>query len=222
MVREEELRLVAQAAKGDRDAQAALLLANNRMIWKVALPYLKKYPRSEADDLVQGGRIGLLEATQRFDPAKGCRFLTYAVHWIRRGVQIEGRKAALIHVPVYVNQKSRKQKFKEFADHAERVASLHAASAGCEEPLDFPSKEEPPEWLPEEFDRLQEAMAGVHPTMRRVLMARFHDGETLKVVGVRLGVTKERVRQIEVQALHQLKRRWLQLLEAEHAALAVG
>ena len=66
---------------GDRRAAHRLLEAHLRFIYRVAhspegygLPF---------EDLVQEGGIGLLEAARRFDPAHGCRLLSYAVHWIR-------------------------------------------------------------------------------------------------------------------------------------------
>lgn len=36
----------------------------------------------EARDLVWPGVLGLREAIERFNPAKGCKFSTYSYHWI--------------------------------------------------------------------------------------------------------------------------------------------
>ena len=41
----------------------------------------------EYDDLVQDGYTGLIQAVDRYDPARGTRFSTYAVHWIRRTIE---------------------------------------------------------------------------------------------------------------------------------------
>jgi RNA polymerase sigma factor (sigma-70 family) len=52
-------------------------------------------------DLVQEGSIGLLRATDRFDPALGHRFSTYATHWIRQGIlRALAEKARAIRLPL--------------------------------------------------------------------------------------------------------------------------
>lgn len=59
----------------------------------------------EANDLVQIGMIGLLDAIDRFDPARGVKFETYAVTRIRGSIQDELRK--LDWVPRSVRRKMR-------------------------------------------------------------------------------------------------------------------
>ena len=65
----------------DRDAARQLVLANLRLVVKVAMEYRRAW--TNVLDLIQEGNLGLLQATQRFDPYKGVKLSSYAVYWIR-------------------------------------------------------------------------------------------------------------------------------------------
>lgn len=59
--------------------------------------------RHDLDDMVQMGLFGLMKAAEKFDPAHGCRFSTYAMWWIRqsvhRGIANDGKT---IRLPVHM------------------------------------------------------------------------------------------------------------------------
>jgi RNA polymerase sigma-32 factor len=78
----EEKRLAEQLHSGN-DLQAAqqLVLSNLRFVVHIARGYLG-YGLPFAD-LVQEGNIGLMKAVKRFDPTKGVRLISFAVHWIK-------------------------------------------------------------------------------------------------------------------------------------------
>jgi RNA polymerase primary sigma factor len=82
------------------DAQQKIVVANLRWITAIAREYTHI---SDLDlvDLVQEGVVGLMRATEKFDPSKGCRFLTYATFWIRhaviRAIQNRGSTIRLPH-----------------------------------------------------------------------------------------------------------------------------
>jgi RNA polymerase sigma-32 factor len=81
---DEELAL---AQKKDSDPQAAklLVLAHLRLVVSVARGYLG-YGLPHAD-LIQEGNIGLMKAVRGYNPARGARLMSYAVHWIRAEIQ---------------------------------------------------------------------------------------------------------------------------------------
>ena len=77
----EERDLGRSALKGDQAAGRKLVLHNLRLVVTIAYAYRKTW--DGIVDLLQEGTIGLLEATQRWDPEVGPRFGTYAAYWIR-------------------------------------------------------------------------------------------------------------------------------------------
>lgn len=60
-------------------------------------------------DLLQEGYLGLIEAAERFDPTKNCRFSTYAVFWIRQRM-IAAKQSRLIRLPGHVLSALQKSK----------------------------------------------------------------------------------------------------------------
>ena len=80
--REEEHALaVRYVEEGDRDSVRQLVLANLRLVVKIAMEYRRIW--ANVLDLIGEGNVGLLEAVNRFDPYRGVKLSTYAVYWIR-------------------------------------------------------------------------------------------------------------------------------------------
>lgn len=96
----EEAILAQRARAGDPAARQAMMEANIRLVMSVARRYTCKSLTFE--DLVQEGILGLLEAVNKFDPARGNRFSTYATYWIRQAiVRAIEKQDRLIRLPVY-------------------------------------------------------------------------------------------------------------------------
>ena len=68
----------------DLEAARQLLLPHLRLVVAVARRY-RGYGLPHAD-LIQEGNVGLMKALERFDPARGARFASFAIHWIRAEV----------------------------------------------------------------------------------------------------------------------------------------
>ncbi len=79
---EEEYELATRLQnEGDVEAAQRLILSHLRFVNRIAKGY-SGYGLPVAD-LVQEGNIGLMKAVKRFDPTKGVRLVSFAVHWIR-------------------------------------------------------------------------------------------------------------------------------------------
>jgi RNA polymerase sigma-32 factor len=79
---EEEDRLARQYRDGgDLDSAGKLVMSHLRLVVSVARNYLG-YGLPHAD-LVQEGNIGLMKAVKRFDPDRGVRLVSFALHWIK-------------------------------------------------------------------------------------------------------------------------------------------
>jgi RNA polymerase sigma-32 factor len=79
---EQELTLARRLRDQDDIAAAReLVLSHLRLVVSVARQYLG-YGLPHAD-LIQEGNVGLMKAVKRFDPERGVRLVSFAVHWIK-------------------------------------------------------------------------------------------------------------------------------------------
>ena len=65
----------------DLDSARALILSHLRLVVSVSRQYLG-YGLPQAD-LIQEGNVGLMKAVKRFDPERGVRLVSFALHWIK-------------------------------------------------------------------------------------------------------------------------------------------
>ena len=82
--REEEVALSARIHAGDMEARDELVQANLRFVIDVAKNYQNR--GLSLADLISAGNVGLMTAAQRFDGAKGFKFISYAVWWIKQSI----------------------------------------------------------------------------------------------------------------------------------------
>jgi len=83
---EEEYSLAMRLKKeNDLEAAKQLILSHLKLVIKIARSY-SGYNLPHAD-LVQEGNIGLMKAVKRFDPERGVRLVSFAIHWIKAEIQ---------------------------------------------------------------------------------------------------------------------------------------
>lgn len=142
----------------------------------------------DRDALASEGMAALLRAVEGFDVRRGFKFSTYAVHALFNSIRQVGQR----------NTRNRERMpLSSVADLGADVAAssvLDPADAMCER---------------ENREQLRAALtsdvAGLSETERRVLDGRFFGDETLEDIGAILGVSKERVRQVQIAALAKLR-----------------
>ena len=78
---EEEHKLAERKMGGDVEAAKQLILSHLRVVVSIARGY-DGYGLNQAD-LIQEGNIGLMKAVKRYEPDRGARLFSFAVHWIK-------------------------------------------------------------------------------------------------------------------------------------------
>ena len=83
LLTEEEEKALAERFYYQEDIEAArkLVIAHLRFVVHIAKSY-SGYGLPQAD-IIQEGNVGLMKAVKRFDPNKGVRLVSFAVHWIK-------------------------------------------------------------------------------------------------------------------------------------------
>lgn len=96
---DEEANLAIMIKQGNEVALNKLIKANLRFVVSVA----KQFQNSgiPLSDLINEGNIGLIRAAKKFDAAKGFKFISYAVWWVRQAIlQSIAEQGKLIKIPM--------------------------------------------------------------------------------------------------------------------------
>lgn len=211
LTRDEERALADRSAAGDEIAMHRLVLAHAPLVEKFARKYGKG---RDIDDVRQDAYIGLMQAARKFEPERGHRFATYAVHWMR----------AAIFDAIIVEDEVRGPRTQQ--GRSDRLRGIKAATmASIETPIgpngltlgDTLVSDDPnPEEIVAHAVDLDRRSAGIDAAVdsldarsadivrRRYLL---DDTQTLDQCGTDYQISRERVRQIESKALKVLAKR---------------
>jgi RNA polymerase primary sigma factor len=202
---------------GDETAVTQLVEANLRFV----VSYAKRYRGLGVSflDLIHQGNLGLIEAARRFDPSRNVKFITYAVWWVRESMThvLADQTRAFSFPPKMFSAMYRVQGGGGDVSLSDPV---DAGRAGAE---DSRSRElgdvlqqdcvppiEDAMIRQADLDELTAALGDLDGKEREVVRLRFGIGDdrprTLQEIGDRLGLSRERVRQIESRAKEKLRR----------------
>lgn len=232
---------------GDIEAAQKLILSHLRFVVAIARGY-KGYGLPQAD-LIQEGNIGLMKAVKRFDPERGVRLVSFAVHWIKAEIhEFIMRNWRLVKIAttkqqrkLFFNLRSIKQGLDtmnpqeveamatQLGVKSEEVVEMEKRFNGSDISLEPLSDEEDDTFSPISYltdgaepsqilesvqitqmreQGLQHSLECLDDRSRHIIEARWlreKDSATLHDLAAELGVSAERVRQIEAKALQKMR-----------------
>lgn len=85
--KDREIELSKEIKKGNKEALNELIQANLGLVIASIKRGGYRLMGVPMEDLINYGNLGLIDAAKRFDHKKGCKFSTYATHWIRQQIE---------------------------------------------------------------------------------------------------------------------------------------
>jgi RNA polymerase primary sigma factor len=224
MSHEEEIQCAKKAEAGDEKARELLVLSNLRFVVSIAIRYQNfGLPLL---DLIDEGNIGLMKAAEKYNWRRNVKFISYARWWIRHYIlRALFEQRNMIKLPFkYASQLNSHseddrnippavRKLKKFT----RPTSIDLKLSNEGESEEFVDILEDKSELPVEekilrtllMEQINRCLEKLKPIEQRVIHWHFglngHRSMTLREIGERFSLTKERIRQIEKAALEKIR-----------------
>jgi RNA polymerase primary sigma factor len=233
--RKDEEICARKAAAGDQKEKERLIVSNLRFVVSIAVKYQNL--GLPLMDLINEGNMGLIRAVEKFDVNKGFKFISYARWWIRHFIlKAIFEQSTSIKLPLkYASQLSKNDEIND-TEMVQKLRQIYrpvsldqklSEDNNSDTILDLvdSSKYDLPDKVVMEQNLkeiISEVMFKLKPIERDVISRHFGlNGKpplTLKEIGEKYNLTKERIRQIEHTALDKLrypmkKRRVLDFVE---------
>ena len=204
--KDEEDELTHAAIKGNSTARNKLVNGNLRFVVNMA----KQYQGNGVPliDLISEGNIGLVYAVEKYDPERNCRFISYAVWWIRHFIlKALSEKSSLIRLPANCVRDINKME----------IISLYKSIETNDEDLPLSDYIENNHINSPDQDLMNksleadigELLATLDTMEADIIRCRYglENQKPLSImeISVRCGLSKERIQQIEQKALKRLQ-----------------
>ena len=225
--------LLERAKQGDEQAAHSLVERNMGLVYSIVQRYIGR--RTDTEDLVQIGAIGLIKTVRQFDPEYGVRFSTYAVPMVIGEIKRFLRDDGAIKVSRAVKETAAKGRYAEetlrrrlgrdptigeiSVECGIAADDITAAFEAAAEPrsLELASSEDDDRTLMDRLsigdtedrivDRvfLADAMSKLTDREREVVVMRYFKGRTQSEISSVIGVSQVQVSRIEKKALLKLR-----------------
>lgn len=201
--REEEQRLVKLAKQGDITAKNKILESNLRFVFDVA----KNYRGSgiSINELISEGNMGLIKAIDKFDENKNVKFISYAVWWIRQGIQAYIKNKGCRRSVTTVDEESIKETITEedILDEEDEIINKNETVLSDEE--DEMNRE-----IQINQDSIVSKLLSSLEPREKIIIEKYYGlngykSKNLEEIGEELNLSKERVRQIKMTCFKTLR-----------------
>lgn len=210
---------------GDIDARNTLVLANLGLVHLVANQMRR--PHVRYDDLVQEGTLGLLRATETFEPDRGVRFSTYCVYWIRAKIQrylqrldrddtptIAGAEVETVESGRRRRPRARALSLENPVDDEEDRTLGDVISGAEEDPEDATLRMERQRTVDQVLHEIADELDD--PRLMTIIERRLlaEEPETLATLGDKLSLSREGARLLETKVLKLARERLRELRDS--------